>query len=81
MRTSLVEPPRLVVGRFDPSVEAAELPNLHLLEITKPLVMPEGMENLIIENTDYEYNSKEAVSKYLKHVAKNSRYRLYNLQC
>lgn len=64
MRTSLVEPPRLVVGRFDPSVEAAELPNLHLLEITKPLVMPEGMENLIIENTDYEYNSKEAVKEF-----------------
>ncbi|XP_051153691.1 acylamino-acid-releasing enzyme-like [Leptopilina boulardi] len=64
MKTSLTEPPRLVVGRFDPSVDAAELPNLHLLEITKPLIMPEGMENLIIENTDYTYNSKEEVKEF-----------------
>lgn len=64
MRTSLIEPPRLVVGRFDPAVEAAELPNLHLLEITKPLVMPDGMEDLMIENTDYEYNSKEEIKEF-----------------
>ena len=64
MKTSLIDPPRLVVGRFDPQVEASELSNLHLLEITKPLAMPAGIEDLLIDNTDYEYYSNEEISKY-----------------
>ncbi|XP_051170395.1 acylamino-acid-releasing enzyme-like isoform X1 [Leptopilina boulardi] len=64
MRMSSIEPPRLVVGRFDPSVEDAELSNLHLLEITKPVAMPEGIKNLIIEHTDYKYNSEEEVNEF-----------------
>ncbi|XP_033231496.1 acylamino-acid-releasing enzyme-like [Belonocnema kinseyi] len=64
MKTSLIDPPRLVVGRFDPQVEASQLPDLHLLEITKPLVMPEGIEDLLIESTDYEYSTNEEVKDF-----------------
>lgn len=63
IRSSLTEPPRLVMGRFNPSAEATKLSNLNLLEITKPVVMPEAIENLIIENVDYKYNSDEEVGE------------------
>lgn len=64
IRSSLTEPPRLVMGRFNPSAEATKLSNLNLLEITKPVVMPEAIENLIIENVDYKYNSDEEVDEF-----------------
>ncbi|XP_031781597.1 acylamino-acid-releasing enzyme isoform X1 [Nasonia vitripennis] len=60
-RFSIILPPQLVVGKFDPTSE--NIGNLHLYNCTKPLDIPNG-ENLIYEHTEFEYKTKEPVRDF-----------------
>lgn len=59
-RFSIVQPPQLVVGRFDPTV--SNLGDLQLYNCTQPLEIPNA-ENLMYEHTEFVYKTNEPVSK------------------
>ena len=61
-RFSIIQPPQLVVGRFDPTSE--NIGNLHLYNCTCPLDIP-NRENLIYEHTEFAYKTDEPVSEYI----------------
>ncbi|XP_014217737.1 acylamino-acid-releasing enzyme-like [Copidosoma floridanum] len=58
-RFSNIQPPQLVVGKFDPASE--NIGNLHLYNCTKPLDVPKA-ESLMYEHTDFIYKTDEPVS-------------------
>ncbi|XP_046424381.1 acylamino-acid-releasing enzyme-like [Neodiprion fabricii] len=61
VRTSLVEPTRLAVGRFNPA--ATQLGNIERVEITVPLQI-EGLENLKYEFIEHMYDNNDEVKQF-----------------
>lgn len=61
LKASLLEPPRLCVGRFN--LEMIENGNISKVNITSPLKIP-GFETLMYEHTFYEYDTDEDVKSF-----------------
>ena len=62
-RTSLLKPPQLVVGKFDPA--SKDIGNLNLQNVTSPLDIP-GSENFMYEHNEFVYKTNEPISKFFK---------------
>ncbi|XP_058788813.1 acylamino-acid-releasing enzyme-like [Phymastichus coffea] len=60
-RFSMIQPPQLVVGRFDPT--AGNIGDLHLYNCTQPLQIPNA-ENLMYEHTEFVYKTNEPVKDF-----------------
>lgn len=58
-RVSAIQPPQLVVAKFDPTSE--NIGKLTLINCTQPLDIPNG-ENLVYEHTEFEYKTDDPIS-------------------